>query len=89
MTSREELIAQFRYHRGEVDRLQKEIAELDHRQHMDAIKGHPELEAVDEDSLYFGYWECKESPTGHCIYDVAEDPWKDECLICGDPSERK
>jgi hypothetical protein len=56
---------------------------------MDAIKGHPELEAVDEDSLYFGYWECKESPTGHCIYDVAEDPWKDECLICGDPSERK
>lgn len=36
-----------------------------------------------------GGWACPESPTGSCIYDPAEDPSHDECIICGEPSERK
>lgn len=44
---------------------------------------------LDWQDLALGYWECADSPTGHCIYDTAEDPMKDECLFCGDPSERK
>lgn len=47
-----------------------------------------ELEAGAED-LKLGMWECEDSPTGRCVYNKTEDPWLDECLICGDPSERK
>jgi hypothetical protein len=35
------------------------------------------------------YWECPESPTGHCVYDRYEDPAHDNCIFCGDPEERK
>lgn len=35
------------------------------------------------------YWECPESPTGYCIYNHDEDPCHDNCLVCGDPEERK
>jgi hypothetical protein len=33
-------------------------------------------------------WEC-ENPLGKCFYNVVKDPMMDECLVCGDPSERK
>ena len=28
-------------------------------------------------------------PGLRCIYNIAEDPGKDQCLLCGEPSERK
>ena len=34
-------------------------------------------------------WECVNSPTGFCIYNITEDPCMDSCIICGDPEERK
>ena len=34
-------------------------------------------------------WICKDSSTGHCLYDSKEDPMLDECIHCGDPYERK
>ena len=36
-----------------------------------------------------GYHNCKDSPIGTCFYDSMEDPASDNCLICGDPEERK
>lgn len=36
-----------------------------------------------------GYHECKDSPIGICFYDNMEDPALDDCLICGEPDERK
>ena len=36
-----------------------------------------------------GSWECSESPLGICIYNNHEDPCLDECVVCGDPEERK
>lgn len=47
------------------------------------------LDVEDPSVLELGYWECGESPTGHCIYDDNDDISHDYCLICGDPSERK
>jgi len=35
------------------------------------------------------YWECKDSPFGWCAYDHWEDQAHDQCIFCGDPSERK
>lgn len=48
-----------------------------------------ELEDVAPEDLYLGTWACEDSPTGRCVYNKTEDVWLDECLICGDPSERK
>lgn len=35
-----------------------------------------------------GGWRCEKSPTGGCVYDRVEDPWHDNCLVCGEPSDR-
>jgi hypothetical protein len=35
-----------------------------------------------------GMWECPDSPNGYCWY-RAEDHRRDECIICGNPEERK
>jgi hypothetical protein len=40
-------------------------------------------------AVHLGGWECKDSPTGHCIYDDRKDNSHDYCIVCGDPSERK
>lgn len=39
--------------------------------------------------IVIGYHECKDSPIGICFYDNMEDPALDDCLICGEPDERK
>ena len=36
-----------------------------------------------------GYHDCKDSPIGTCFYDSMEDPAFDDCLVCGNPEERK
>jgi hypothetical protein len=36
-----------------------------------------------------GYWKCRKSPVGHCVYDIEDDPEQDSCIYCGDPDERK
>lgn len=44
---------------------------------------------VDPDYLILGSWDCENSPTGKCFYDSENDRCHDECLVCGEPSERK
>jgi hypothetical protein len=39
--------------------------------------------------IVIGTWECSNSPIGVCFYDDDEDRCHDQCLICGDPDERK
>jgi hypothetical protein len=39
--------------------------------------------------VVLGGWPCPDSITGHCVYDGAEDPSHDDCVVCHDPSERK
>jgi hypothetical protein len=34
-------------------------------------------------------WECPNSPFGTCVYDHQQDRGHDNCLICGEPEERK
>lgn len=34
-------------------------------------------------------WVCLKSPTGFCCFDEKNDQCLDNCLICGDPDERK
>lgn len=36
-----------------------------------------------------GTWDCEKSPLDLCVYDRFEDNCLDECIFCGDPSERK
>ena len=48
-----------------------------------------ELKGIKPENIHLGYWDCEESPTDRCIYDDLKDPYHDECLFCGDPSERK
>jgi hypothetical protein len=39
--------------------------------------------------LVEGLHECIKSPTRQCLYDDEEDPSHDDCLVCGEPEERK
>lgn len=43
---------------------------------------------INPEAVHWGAWECSGSPTGSCIYDNHADPGHDDCLICGDPSDR-
>jgi hypothetical protein len=48
-----------------------------------------ELAQVEDPSaMHFGGWSCEDSPTDHCIYDLINDSWKDNCLFCSEPSDR-
>lgn len=42
-----------------------------------------------ETTLVEGVHDCLKSPIGVCVYDEDNDPCHDDCLFCGDPSERK
>lgn len=35
-----------------------------------------------------GEWKCGKSPIGTCVYHI-NDTWKDDCIYCNDPIERK
>jgi hypothetical protein len=41
------------------------------------------------ESISIGGHNCPESPTRTCVYNDAEDPCHDQCIICQEPSERK
>lgn len=43
-----------------------------------------DLQAMDDSSL-----KCEGSPIGFCFYNGDIDPAHDDCLICGEPEERK
>lgn len=34
-------------------------------------------------------WKCEASPCGMCIFDLAEDRYRDDCIFCHQPDERK
>jgi hypothetical protein len=34
-------------------------------------------------------WNCEKSPIGLCVYHHFKDPAHDQCMFCGNPSERK
>ncbi|MCP9209697.1 hypothetical protein [Streptomyces cucumeris] len=40
------------------------------------------------DDIVVGNWGCGDSPIGLCVYSAALGG-EDECLLCGEPSERK
>lgn len=44
---------------------------------------------IDVDDVGSSHWNCPTAPLNHCYYDLANDTWKDHCLYCDDPSERK
>jgi hypothetical protein len=46
-------------------------------------------ERFPEASLDRGYWDCEDSPTGNCWYDLKSPMGDDECLFCHGPDERK
>lgn len=39
-------------------------------------------------TMGIGMWVCKNSPNGLCWY-AADDPDRDDCIICHEPEERK
>ena len=51
---------------------------------MFAVKMH-----IPVNNVGLGTWDCEDSPTGECLYDVMEDPIMGFCLVCGNPEERK
>lgn len=34
-------------------------------------------------------WDCEDSPSGKCVYNLESDAAQDQCLFCGLPWERK
>lgn len=64
--------------------LEAQIAEVDLRvrEELGRVIG------IDPEAVHEGGWRCSGSPTGWCIYDNHEDSWHDDCLICGEPSDR-
>ena len=47
------------------------------------------LEVEAPEFLVLGTWTCIASPTGSCVYDEVNDPYRDCCIFCGKPEERK
>lgn len=54
---------------------------------MTATAALPQFADVQELSTCRGHV-CLESPLGVCLYDAVEDPWQDQCLVCGLPKDR-
>lgn len=48
-----------------------------------------EYSNLDPNNMIHGWWDCEESPTNKCIYNIENDPVRDSCLFCGEPDERK
>jgi hypothetical protein len=48
-----------------------------------------QLGLLDGTILVEGPHRCVKSPTRSCLYNHDEDGYHDECLVCGDPEERK
>ena len=65
--------------------LQEDVDELEDEIMQAVGKLYPEAKSIAVEY----YWDCKDSPTGSCFYDQREDPCHDECLVCGEPEERK
>jgi hypothetical protein len=45
--------------------------------------------SVSPHDIQLGGWECSDSLTGRCYYNVRGPMGDDECLVCGGPDERK
>lgn len=41
------------------------------------------------EDIELGQWDCKTSPTGHCVYNRRDGFALDFCIFCGGPDERK
>lgn len=35
------------------------------------------------------FWDCLKSPVGKCVYDIIEDPYRDSCVFCHEPEDRR
>lgn len=55
----------------------------------DLLRALGELFDLEPRVLRHGHYSCERSPTARCIYDIKEDPYRDDCLVCHDPAERK
>ena len=74
---------------NEVDFLEDELARKQDELFEMRIKIIAEFFGADTGHIEIGSWECKDSPIGICFYDGMEDPALDDCLVCGNPDERK
>lgn len=73
-----------------LDQVIKDMRLRRHRLVIDLGEGVAALVHIPPASIYLGQsWTCENSPTKHCIYDTDKDPCHDQCVICGDPEERK
>lgn len=59
------------------------------RIHLDIVHKVIVGECEDVNNLIVGQEYCDESPVKRCIYHALEDVFQEECLICGQPAERK
>lgn len=90
-------------HSNKMKRLTDEIAKIQSARHvvttrLDQDERLIREKAEEEAQKFFGLkerpqtgggqWVCKESPNGYCWY-RADDYGRDECIVCGDPEERK
>lgn len=64
------------------------IAELTLEAKLKMIELADELTYVPIDHISLGGWKCEKSITDHCVYNIGKDPHRDNCLFCGEPSDR-
>jgi hypothetical protein len=43
---------------------------------------------LDPQHMCLGTWECPQSPTGECAYDMNSEMGDDDCIFCHHPEER-
>lgn len=74
--------------RIDIEATRKAASEAQDRWEVEATRlVNSKLQTAHEE-LYFGGYDCPESPTVHCVYDEVEDHMHDYCLFCEDPEER-
>lgn len=83
--------------RKRAQKLREELSSLEDTIEVLQQKLVEETIKVPDCDLLFGTWDCPDSPTGKCVYDLNQDHknpdhdtmGEDECLFCGEPDERK
>lgn len=75
---------------AQISEIQRELDSKTHRLEYELLELVGVVVDVSPPDLSLGWqWPCPTSPTTRCVYNDNDDPAHDQCLICGDPEERK
>lgn len=90
--SEEDILSALSIVHDEIEKVRSQLHELQVQANSiksTALKRLAMEQNVDVEDLEYGCHTCDSNSNLHCVYNITEDPARDECLRCGMPHERK